>query len=111
MNVFTYIAIKINMKIPTPARTFDDKCPERAGRPGLPLWVAGRGSLISESPWVAGRAARVGGPPRPCQPLESMCDEASDTDRARLRSGSAGRRRRARHGRQAEHGEGLAYTE
>ena len=39
--------------------------PGWAGRPGS-LGVAGRGSLIS--PGVAGRGARVGDPPRPCQP-------------------------------------------
>ena len=47
----------------------------RAGRLG-PLGVAGRGSLIS--PGVAGRAggARVGDPPRPCQPSGNVTADA-----------------------------------
>ena len=67
MNVFTYIAIKKKIPILTNVRAGTGnltKCSGRAGRPGS-LGVAGRGSLILRG--VAGRGARVGDPPRPCQ--------------------------------------------
>ena len=67
-----------------PGRAFD-KCPGRAGRPGS-LGVAGRGSLIS--PGVAGRGARVGDPPRPCQPWRSdPCPAAVNVNTSTVRSG------------------------
>ena len=47
--------------------------PGWAGRPGS-LGVAGRGSLIS--PGVAGRRARIGDPPRPCQPWVALARDS-----------------------------------
>ena len=58
--------VRAGLEMSGPGRAFD-KCQGRAGRPGS-LRVAGRGSLVADFTRVAGRGARFGDPPRPCQP-------------------------------------------